>query len=365
MQALLRNVDRWLFEEYRTSLEDLAIFRILFASYVLIGTLPIGLWLHDLPQASFSPPISLAALFRDYPPYWVIYALNLATIFFTFTLLIGWRTAYSSFGVCIGTVLTQSFCYADGKIDHDILIAIVPLMLARSGWGDHYSFDAGHVERKDASAAERQPWLSAILALLIACAVFTAGLAKYHGGWLSLHSLAIRWQLLPNFCLVERTTGVGAWAMRTLQPWAWKSMDISTVLWEMSFVLAVPRRSWFRFYCAFGALFHMGVWQMFGIGFAPNAVAYGAFLPWSRLAQSTPARLRRWLVEHARLLALIPLALILAKLFVLGPDAIEQMEGLMEGTALIAAFVVALCYLAWLIARSFGFLRQRAPRTVG
>src|SRR5450432_475017 len=148
MQILLRNIDRWLFEEYRTNLEDLAIFRILFACYVLIGTQPIGLWMHDLPQASFSPPLSLAAFFQDYPPYWVMFGLNVATIFFTFALLIGWRTVYTSLGVCIGAVLTQSFCYADGKIDHDILIAIVPLMLAWSGWGDYHSVDAAHAERK-------------------------------------------------------------------------------------------------------------------------------------------------------------------------------------------------------------------------
>ena len=81
MQRLQSFADGWLFAEYRTDPESLGLYRILFGSYVLLQLLPDALWLPNLPPPSFSPPVSIAALFRDYPPYWVIFVLNAATLF--------------------------------------------------------------------------------------------------------------------------------------------------------------------------------------------------------------------------------------------------------------------------------------------
>jgi hypothetical protein len=256
MNSLIRRVDHWLFEEYRTSLENLAIFRVLFASYVLLGGLPAALWVRDLPQAAFAPPASLAAFFYDYPPYWVMVGLNAVTILCTCSLLIAWRTVMSSLGVALGSVLMRSFAYADGKIDNDIMVVLVPLTLAFSGWGHRFSVDTTRSTSNDALSQRRQPWLLALLALFIGLGFLSAGMAKARGGWLSTHTLATRWQLLYNvYSAGGRDDASGAWSLATFPAWVWKSMDLTTVAWECTFVLAAVRRTAFRVYAAVGAFF--------------------------------------------------------------------------------------------------------------
>src|SRR4051812_22676040 len=111
---LRRHIDRWLFEEYRTDVLSLALFRIFFASFVLVVELPSALW--TLPQAAFSPPVSVAAFLTGFPPHGLIVALNAATMICACLLLIGLRTVVASFGVSIGLMLVETFRFADGKI---------------------------------------------------------------------------------------------------------------------------------------------------------------------------------------------------------------------------------------------------------
>ena len=58
------------------------------------------------------------------------------------TLMIGWHTVASSFAVAIGLILNQTFSYADGKIDQNFIMVLIPLTLAYSGWGNSFSVDA-------------------------------------------------------------------------------------------------------------------------------------------------------------------------------------------------------------------------------
>ena len=278
MTRLPRNIDRWLFEQYRTDPERLALYRILFGCYLLLVFLPTGLWIRNLPAASFSPPVSLAALFTRYPPYWVIVLLNAATLFCVSSLIIGWHTAASSLGVAAGLVIVESFAFADGKIDNTILAAAVPLALAFSGWGAAFSVDAERSDSEGRRFSAHQPWLLATLALVIGFSLLTAGMAKVRGGWLRADALGTRWNVIPNYYIVGREVPLAFWAMRTLPPWIWKSMDYAVVAWETGTVLTVPSRTLFRLACSFGALFHLGVWQLFGIRFEQNDIAYAAFV---------------------------------------------------------------------------------------
>lgn len=356
MKGLLRVVDRTLFEEYRASAEDLAIFRVLFAAYTLLSVLPAGLWIRHLPDAAFSPPMSLAAFFRHYPPHSMMVALNALTTLFTCTLLIGYRTALSSVAVAVGLVLVHSFAYADGKIDNDILVVLVPLSLAGSGWGARFSLDARR-SPPDANATAHQAWLSATLALLIGLAFLSAGLAKARGGWLSLDTLATRFCLLPNIFVTGRGTPLATWTLDSLPVWAWKLADLATVLWECTFVLAVQRRTLFRLYCAIGVLFHFSVWQLFGITVAVNVAAYGAFVSWGSLLKRSA--LLAWKPSRTSLVALgtLPFVVGFAKLFLFDDTLRERMEAAMEGLVLVAGVPTGIGYLA--------FLAKAAMRAAG
>lgn len=296
---MLRSFDRWLFEEYRTDLETLAIFRVLFSGCLLFAVLPGGLWVPDLPGAAYNPPVSLAALFTHYPPAWVLVLLNAITLLCVCMLFIGYRTVAASFGVAAGLLSLSTFAFADGKIDHSILLVLTPFVLARSGWGAAWSVDAARSPAREAETPNRS-WLLSVVALLVGLAVLSAGLAKIRGGWLSPGACATRWHLLANYYVIGLKNPLAFWAMNHLPSFGWKLMDYSTVAWEVGLVCAVPSKRLFLAACAIGTLFHFGVWWLFGILFPANVLVYAAFVEWSSLAPSKTARVRRWLREPPR-----------------------------------------------------------------
>src|SRR5262249_5273944 len=132
----MKKIDHWIFNEYRSDRQSIALFRIFFACFLLLSNLPVGWWLKDSPQAFFNPPLGLAALFTGYPPFWVIRLSNFLLGASCTCLLIGWRTPVASVSVSCLLLFLNSWCYALGKINHDILIVLLPLVLAFSGWGD-------------------------------------------------------------------------------------------------------------------------------------------------------------------------------------------------------------------------------------
>jgi len=335
MSTLRRQIDRWLFEEYRTDRESLAIYRILFSLYVLLAGMPRGLWLGGLPPSSFNPPVSIPALFTGYPAGWVVLGLNGITLAFVCALLVGFHTIAASFGTGLGIVVVQSFCYADGKIDQAFLLALVPGLLACSGWGDAYSLDQ-HAGRS-AKGAQRQPWLHAALAMLIGCALFTAGAAKIHGGWLRFDTPGTRFHLLWNYHLVGRKTVTTSVLLAHLPRWGWKFMDWSTALWESTFIFTIFRRQWFLAACAFGAVFHFLAWQIFDIQVAINLVAYGAVVHWARVSPSATQFLRKVSGKTMSLVAGAAAVFAAGSLAVLGEARHESISAAVAGVALVGA----------------------------
>lgn len=359
MRLLLRNIDRWLFEEYRTSAEDLALYRIFFAGYVLLNALPMGLW--RLPQAAYSPTYSLAALFTDFPGHAAMVALNALALLCACCVLIGYRTALASVGLALSIVTVDSFAFADGKVDEGLVIWIA-LILAGSGWGSALSVDAR--SPRDESALRRHAWLLAILALLVGLALLTAGAAKAKGGWLGLGTLGTRYHLFWNYFVYERPTLAARWAWEHMPASLWKAGDVVTVLWEMGFCLACFRRSWCRVACAIGALFHLGVWMLFDIRVADNVLAYGAFFGWAAAAAACPegvrARLRALSPAQLRVVRALPFGYALSVLLL--PQLRGFVAPLVSKAVLATGALVALLYLA---ARAKQLLRKPALAQAG
>jgi hypothetical protein len=355
VQSLRSHIDRWLFAEYRTDPRSLGVYRILFGTYVLLQLLPDGLWLRNLPSPSFSPPVSVAALFVHYPPYWVLFLLNAATLFCVCALIIGWNTVLASLGVAVGYVLIESFAFADGKIDHSIFGALIPLTLAFSGWGAALSVDSRRGDSEARRFSANQPWLLATLAILIGFAVLAAGTAKVHGGWLRSDTLATRWNLIANYYIVGRKLPVAFWAMQHFPPWVWKALDVTTVLWETGFILTVPNRTSCRVACALGSFFHFGVWQLMGIPFHPNLVTYGAFVAWAFVWPAATTRFHTFFMEvnpkATLLLCATPFAIAVLSLLAFGSTPDTALHLPVVPILLLVSPVFGAAYLVSLLKR--------------
>jgi hypothetical protein len=258
--------------------EDLGVFRVLYAGYILVGAVPVASWVSHVPQAFFRPPLGPAALLSSPPPAAVVLAGNLVLIGFAALLLVGWRTVPASFGTGFSLIVLKSWSYSFGKIDHDILLAVAPLVLGLSGWGNRYSLDA-----RSGRAALPRPWPLPLLALLVGFALFTAGWVKLTSGWTDPALNCTYGHLMHNFVVAGRDT----WAARLLvgmrSDAAWKAADWSVVLLEVLFLPAALNRRMFCAVLAAAAVFHFGVMLAFDIRFAANVIVYGAFVRYADL----------------------------------------------------------------------------------
>lgn len=261
---------------------DLAVFRILFALFVLWRVALGAPWLEGLPDVFFNPPLGLAAVFTGFPAPGVVTALNSVLIVAVTALLLGYRTRAASWVSGFALLAVNTWAYAVGKINHDILLIVTPLVLAGSGWGDRFSLDAQRHPaggRGEMGNAGRM----ALLALLIGGAMASAGAMKALTGWLDPSLLCTYGHLVVNSEAVGREPLLAS-ALRGIDaaPF-WKTLDVLVVGLELGFAPAALHRRAFMLVLALATLFHLGVMLLFDIPFASNLVTYGAFVPWTRL----------------------------------------------------------------------------------
>lgn len=268
-------------ESYTLRPKDLAIFRILYASFVLVAVVPVAAWLPKAPQAFFNPPIGLAALFTSFATSGVLICLNLLLSLFAAMLLVGWKTGVASAGTGLTLLALNSWAYSLGKINHDILLVITPLVLGCSVWGRALSVDA--VSRSPAAREREGSVPLALLALLVGFAMFTAGLAKVTTGWLDPEFRCTYGHLVVNYRFTGRETWAAKLALGVDWDWFWKLADWAPVFMELAFLPAAIHRRSFCLILAVASLFHLGVLLLFDIPFGVNLLAYGAFVRWTEL----------------------------------------------------------------------------------
>ena len=167
-------LDSWIFGGYPARTIDLCVYRILYSGFMLFGGMPLALWLPRVPRAFFNPPLGIAALLTGFPPFLLVFALNVVLAFFLAALCVGWRTRTAAVGTSLTFLVLDSFAYSLGKIDHDILLVITPLILASSGWGDSLSVDCRSNHKLAPETADGS-WNLAHLSLVIGISMFAAG----------------------------------------------------------------------------------------------------------------------------------------------------------------------------------------------
>lgn len=276
-----RALEERIFDSYALRMADLAVFRIVYATFVVATIVPVASWLPRAPIAFFYPPIGLAALFEAPPPAEVLIGFNLVLTLFAAMLLFGWKTRLASLGTGLSLFVLNSWAYSPGKINHDILLVVTPLVLSFSDWGRSISIDG--LRRPVDPRAEVVAWPLVLLALLTGFAMFTAGVAKATTGWLDPDLRCTYGHLMHNYLYTGRETAFAHWAVRLDSAWLWKIADWSAVAFELAFLVAVINRRLFVLISCAGVFFHFGVMILFGISFEENVLVYGAFIRMSEL----------------------------------------------------------------------------------
>ena len=316
-------LDRWLFEEYRSSPYDLAAFRIAYALLALVAVAPgAGPYarfhaLGRLPDALFAPPPGPMMVFGGFPPEALLLCVEIGLTAGLVALLVGYRTPLASVLVGVGWLVGFGFSYSLGKVNHNLIFVLAPLIMAGSGWGERCSVDTARRRDRPQTPPERGAWRLALLALLVGFGWATAGASKLVGGWLDPSSSAAQGHFLRQVYVNGRADLLAARVANAEGGVPWKLMDWGTVAFEIGFVVAVLRGAWMRAYVVLALFFHTTTLLLMNIAFVPMLAVYPAFMGLGRHAQ----RIERWagprLAKAARRepVVLVGVALLAAMIF--------------------------------------------------
>jgi hypothetical protein len=270
-RPLLSRVDRWIFDSHALDRESLAIYRVLYASFVIVFALPCPTWTSRLPPEVFDPPKGMMRLLDGFPPAPAIRLASFALCCALVALLVGWRTRLASIVVCVLLFGLAGLDYCFGIVHHTRhMMMLTPLALAFSAWGSALAVDAAHRARPPAPLPA---WPLAWLALLLGLYFWSGGWPKVEADWLDPSLQAVRYQLgLRSSLPLDRLPDV-----------VWEAMDVIIVVFECGFVLATLSLRGTRIACCMAVLFHVTNLTLLGIDFQEQLVVYGAFVPWSRV----------------------------------------------------------------------------------
>lgn len=277
---ILDRFDSWVQQGPFTAL-DLAIYRIIYVIAVL-AIAPDLEWLAGYPEWMYRAPLGPLQLISAFPSETTLIALELLRTLALVLLAVGLWTRWASIAVGLILFITFGLNYSLGKVDHTILLVLIPVVLAFSNWGDRLSVDA-------IRSASRHPqttpqWPLRFLALLIGLSFSEAALVKLGTGWLDLSSQAVRGHFRETFISIRPDTWLSSWAFEFSFAPAWELLDWMTVALEFSLLLTVPWWRAFRITLAFATIFHLGVLLIMNIPFSQNLIAYGAFVAWGLIA---------------------------------------------------------------------------------
>jgi|GEM_PF-3364735 len=336
-----RAFDRWV-EVSPVSTRDLSIYRVIFGVFALT-TLPRIGFVSDYPSTFLDPPPGPFALLDTVPAPWVLTSLSTATAVAAVALTIGLWTRCASIAYALLLTSSYGLTYSFGKVDHTILMVVVPLALAFSGWGDHISIDSYFTSRRRRQTPS--PWAPRLLAVCIGLALLTAALPKVLTGWLSPSTQASLGHFLTKYVVEDKTGGVAPGVNSTASlTLLWEALDWVTVLLEASVIVAALSWRTFRPTLAVLVVFHLSVLLTMGIAFQTNVIAYAAFIPWARLVtfERTMSSVRLRLVVGAIAAVLLVYGLLMQNVVPVSARQTANAAMVLMGSVFAIAYLVRL-----------------------
>ncbi len=286
MTGPVARVDAWARRGDFTA-PDLALFRIVFATAVLLTLTDVGA-VSDSPATEFAPPPGPMRLLTGVPPDAVLESIELGTALLAALLLVGLWTRTVSFLLALALMTGFGLTYSFGKVDHTIVLVLVPAIMGFSAWGSALSVDAGGRAPDSRGQPATAQWPVRMLAFTIGLAFVTAGVAKVRSGWLDVHNHATEGHFIRGFFNNGRDDWLGPLFLHLHVGPAWELVDWLTVALELGLLVSVLYWRTLRIGVAVAALFHLGVLLMMNIVFHANVIGYGAFVLWSTVVP------RRW-----------------------------------------------------------------------
>ncbi|GAA1205406.1 hypothetical protein GCM10009655_00510 [Rhodoglobus aureus] len=246
----------------------LSAVRILFAWYLLtFGSVKSAIAVEALPETYFNPPLGPFMLLNSAPNGIIIFGLQVAATLGLMLLLIGYRTALVSYVVPILFIVLAGIRFSTGKIDHDVLLYLLPLFLARS-WGTRLSL------RPERYLPPRLD----VLALFVGFFFLTSGILKASTGWLDLDYSATAGWLAFYQTNYGVETVLASW-LSDFSGAPLELLDWLTVLLECSILPLLFFRRTVAVALLMCLSFNIGVVLLFGINFSELFPVYLALLP--------------------------------------------------------------------------------------
>lgn len=283
----LRNRVDYLSDAYRVDGRALGLIRILFGLQVILFPVDYT-WAASVPSAFFHATPGIASLFAEVPPLGFLILLEVIQACLAIFLILGYQTVVVSFALTAVMMVGSSIVHSFSKIDHFILLELLPLAMAAAGWGAALSLDARN--RRKAQLTRGFPML--LWAVTVAFALCTAGLPKVVSGWLDPSREASRTFLAHDLSNTVKTGPLAETLFSFDHAWFWKAIDYATVFVEVWLIFALFVPVLFRVGIFFALAFHTGVYLILGIDFAHYFLVYAVFFCSSPQTMRILGRLR-------------------------------------------------------------------------
>jgi len=268
-----------MFDEFDLGDRSISLYRIMFSLYILIFVNVKSIeTLGRIPETFYHPPYGPMLLFDGFPSPVVFSIITFLVYLGAFALLLGYRTKWASLLTGLSLAVGYGFLYSLGKINHNMLLILVPLVMAWSRWGSYYSVDRIQGRMPEKTNVDGLP--VTFMAVCLGVALFIAGMAKILGGWLDPSLQAVQTHIVRNYYLNDRHALLAATFVNIDWPLFWEMADWSTVVLEVGLLLSVFKLSWFRGIISFLVFFHVGVLLVMNISFQHQLFVYALFVDW-------------------------------------------------------------------------------------
>jgi hypothetical protein len=242
-----------------------SLVRVIYASYFIVfQPYRINPALSNLPDSLWIPPVGPFSLLRGYPSATAVSVLMIGILGALVLLLLGYQTRNISVLVSVLLIVSAGIRFSTGKIDHDILLLILPFIY-RNSWGSTF-------------AVKPQPFREATsLPYLISFFFFSSAVIKMTSGYLNLGSQSI-YEWLKFYEFNYGFLGIFGPAMANTSPLNLEILDYASVFVEVIIAILFFLRKT-RIVAIFLALiFHLTIFLIFGIDFSKLFLVYIALL---------------------------------------------------------------------------------------